>query len=479
MRRFPTALRGVLLALVVGAVALGVARGGSRPSATARPNVVLIVVDALRRDHLGSFGYDRPTSPTLDELARRGVLFTNLSSVSSQTATAVASLLTGRYPSETGVQFHARTRAFGDGRRRPHLDDSLIVLAESMRDAGYATAAVVANPWLAPDTGYAQGFDAFVEIVCGGLRPTEKPPCDAAQVTGPALALVEKSLGRPFFLYLHLMDVHSPYVKPGLTQRLFVTRPGHDRYRNGPVKRLADRDREFMVALYDEGIVRVDAAIASFLDRLRAFARPEDTLVTITADHGDEFVEHGGLGHGTTLYDELVGSFLLLYRPGALAPRRVDSRGSLIDVRPTLEELAGVPSGGSTGTSLASLARGEAVRRPGDLLLELGEQKAIIRDDWKLIVHPGSGRAELYDLRADVGEHRDRSAQAPERRETLRAALDAHLSAAVAPETTGDLTPLDPARIERLRALGYVAPPPGVAPVLRDPHRGAASGAIR
>ncbi|MDG2304574.1 MAG: sulfatase-like hydrolase/transferase [Candidatus Binatia bacterium] len=115
------------------------------PPATS-PNVVLVVIDALRRDHLGMFGDTRPTSPNLDALAREGVLFTNLSSVSAQTAPAVSSLFTGRYPSESGVQLYARDLSFGNGRKRPVLDDSLTVLAESMPDAGYATAAVVSNP---------------------------------------------------------------------------------------------------------------------------------------------------------------------------------------------------------------------------------------------------------------------------------------------------------------------------------------------
>lgn len=421
-------------------------------------NVVVLVVDALRRDHLSTFGYRRATSPNFDHLAASGALFTNVRSTSSQTAPSVASLFTGLYPAENGVQFFSKTLSFDEeGTKAPHLADSLDVLAESFRDAGYFTAAVVANPWISRTHGFAQGFDEFVEVECGGRNPDVKPPCHAGDVFDQALELLAAEPRQPFFLYLHVMDVHNPYIKPGITERMYVEKRGRDRYRNGSVSNLSEVDREFMVALYDEGIHHMDEALGGFLERLAEHSPPDRTLLAMTSDHGDEFGEHGGLGHGTSLYEELVGSFLLLHQPGALPGFWTNVSASLVDIRPTIEELAGLRgASASSGVSLARHARSGRPPEPRDLFVELGEHKGILRDEWKLIVGGGPSSIELFDLSTDRGERRDRGDAEGERLGRMRAALDAFLESA-APPARGPLGPtIDAERRERLQALGYV-----------------------
>ncbi len=418
-----------------------------------RPNVVLVVIDTLRRDRLSGLGHDRPTSPHLDELISRGVLFENLVSASSQTVPAVASLLTGLYPSETSVQYYGKKSSF-DGERPwseagPHFDASLTSLAERLKDGGYRTAAVVSNPWLKSEFGFDQGFESFVSLDCGDA-------CDGTDVVREALSWLSRAPSTsPFFLYLHFMDVHNPYRKQGITERIFVERRGIDLYRNGPVpKELRPRDLTYMEALYDEGIRRADMHLGSFLKGLSKRFPLERTLLVVVSDHGDEFAEHGGLGHGTTLYEELVGSFLLLHYPEKLAPRKISREASMVDVAPTILELVRLapPHPASGENLLASLDGDESRSRV--IYSELGSLKSARRGEFKLVLDLEDGRRELYRLSADPAEKKDVWGENQEIGKDLARVLSRFVANARGPE--GARRPIDRELRERLRALGYV-----------------------
>jgi arylsulfatase A-like enzyme len=420
-----------------------------------RPNVVLVVVDTLRRDRLSGLGHDRPTSPGLDALMTEGVLFDNLVSTSSQTVPAVASLLTGLYPSETSVQYYGKKSSF-DGERPwsevgPHFDSSLTSLAERLRDAGYRTAAVVSNPWLKGEFGFDQGFESFVSLDCGEA-------CDGKDVVREGLSWLSRRPRGPFFLYLHFMDVHNPYRKAGITERLFVERRGIDRYRNGPVPpELRPRDLEYMKALYDEGVRRADRHLETFLEELERYSPREKRLLVVVSDHGDEFAEHGGLGHGTTLYEELVGSFLLLHYPGKLAPARIPAEVSMVDVAPTILDLArlGAPDPAS-GKSLLPSIEGTDPGLDGRVLFsELGSLKSARRGGFKLVLDVDTGGQELYELSKDPAERENVWARNEEIGKDLARRLSRFVSNARGPGGAGG-RPVDDALREKLRALGYV-----------------------
>ncbi len=419
-----------------------------------RPNVVLVVIDTLRRDHLSGFGHERRTSPNLDRLIGDGVLFENLVSSSSQTVPAVASLLTGLYPSETSLQYYGKKSSF-DGERPwsevgPHFDSSLTSLAERLAGAGYRTAAVVSNPWLKPEFGFDQGFESYVSLDCGD-------ECDGKDVVREGLSWVSKDTSRtPFFLYLHFMDVHNPYRKKGITERIFVEKRGIDRYRNGPVPpQLRPRDLEYMKALYDEGVLRVDGNLESFLEGLERYSSRERTLLVVLSDHGDEFAEHGGLGHGTTLYEELVGSFLLFHYPAKLAPKRISAAASMIDVTPTILELIGVGSSNSgSGQSLVSWLDGEPDDSDRVLFSELGSLKSARKDDFKLVLDLDTGGKELFALAKDPAEKENVWTAHPEIGQELARRLSRFVASARGPGGAG--RPVEEKLRERLRALGYV-----------------------
>lgn len=450
-------LAGFLALSGIAACSAGTERVGPRP------NIVVIVIDALRKDHLGTFGYARPTSPRLDALAEESVVFENVMSAASQTVPATAALLTGLYPSQSGVQYYGKLHSF-DGVHHwqeagPNLSPSHTLMAEWLRAMGYRTGAAVSNPWLQSQFGFAQGFDDYLFDDCVNLSAPKQDVCDGNELVDRAVEWLATSDGRPFFLYLHFMDVHSPYAKPGITEETFVERRGRDRYVNGLAPDLRKRDLDYMAALYDEGIVHVDEAIGRFWDHLLEMGAANETLLLVTSDHGDEFHEHGGLGHGTTLYEELVGIFSLLRYPERLPAARIPTSVSAVDWMPTLAELLEAPLPSPLpGRSLLSLAtRDSAHTSSRALFAELGELKAIRDGSWKAILDFDSGGLELFDLAADPGESENLVDSEPETAQRLHDDLLRYLAGVVATEST-DLqdAPLDEKTLERLRALGYV-----------------------
>lgn len=300
--------------------------------------------------------------------------------------------------------------------------------------------------------GFDHGFETYVSLDCGDA-------CDGKDVVREGLSFLERGpSSSPFFLYLHFMDVHNPYRKEGISRGVYVEKRGVDRYRNGPVPEdLRPRDLAYMKALYDEGIRYVDDQIDALLRGLERHSPPERTLLLLVSDHGDEFGEHGGLGHGTTLYDELVGSLLVLHFPGRIAPARVSAEVSLVDVAPTILELTslGPPDPGSGQSLLPWL---DEVGPPGDervIFSELGSVKSARLGGYKLVLDLDTGGRELYDLRRDAEEKVNLAAANEEVEKDLLRRLSRFVAGARGPEGSAG-RPVDAKLRERLRALGYV-----------------------
>ena len=466
-RRTITGVSVSLLLAILVLAACSACFSDSQPAGP-RPNIVFIVVDALRRDHLSSFGYARPTSPRLDALVADGVLFENMMSAASQTVPATAALLTGLYPSQTGMQYFGKLHSF-DGEHHwqeagPQLDESHTLLAEWLGELGYRTGAAVSNPWLQPQFGFAQGFDDYLFDDCVNLRAPKQDVCDGNDLVERAIAWLEApdtpDADDPFFLYLHFMDVHAPYSKPGITTEKFVNRRGHDRYVNGLAPNLKKVDLEYMTALYDEGIQHVDGVIGRFWDHLVELDVAEETLLVVTSDHGDEFHEHRGLGHGTTLYEELVESFLLLRYPQKLPAARIPTTIAMVDLMPTIAALleVPVPADGPGRSVLGLAANPDATRTVSSraFFSELGELKAIRQADWKLILDVDSGEVQLFNLATDPGEQENLASSEPELAQRLRDDLLRFLAGVATESNDSEHVPLDEETLERLRALGYV-----------------------
>jgi arylsulfatase A-like enzyme len=430
-------------------LALLPAVGCSDPAAPARPNLVVVSLDTLRADHLGLYGYERGTSPHLDALAETAVVFDNAFSHSTHTAPAHRALFQSRVVSRTGAD-------------QP-------VLAEVLGAAGYRTAAFTGAGKVSAKLGFDRGFALFHEDIRG---------------FGASFPRIERWLREeaetPFFLFLHTYDIHLPYDPPPPFDTQFAA-DGYAGPVEGPRTRelvrktlrlgewahfegdlaLDASDRAQMVALYDGGIRYTD----QFIGRLEAVLRErglwEDTVVVVTADHGEEFWDHDSLAHGLTLYQEVLRVPLVVRWPGApagVAGRRVPDAVRLMDVAPSLLELAGVaPPPGFQGRSLVPWLRGETLP-PAPVLAELAHSRTWIRHPWKLIHHPREKRSELFELASDPGEQTDLAAERPGR----RGQLESELRQALAAADRNPVEPVNPTHVaddelrEQLRALGYV-----------------------
>jgi arylsulfatase A-like enzyme len=415
---------------------------------------VLISIDTLRADHLGAYGYSRPTSPNLDRLAAGGVVFENARSTAPWTLPAHASLLTGLAPSRHGV-------------RTPEhrLGADVPVLAEVLSDAGWTTAGVVNSRYLGRAFGLDRGFDHFEAI---------RPPAatEASSVESPARRWLEAHAGgAPFFLFVHFYDVHSDYGASPEIEALMAPGPaGGIRGRTEELQavRRGDRqldaaDLERVVALYDAGIRQVDEAIGRLLETLDELGVSERTWVVVTSDHGEEFLEHGGVLHGRTHYRELLHVPLLWRGPGVPAGVRIEAPVSLVDVVPTViaglglsdhppvdgVDLAPLLAGSSpeSGSGRYIVAEGDHGRNEDDTLRSIrGPRYALIHDRL-------SDRVELFDLRADPGESTDLAQARPEIRDELRRRLD---DATTESRPASPRTPLSAREEAELRALGYL-----------------------
>jgi len=432
-----TAMPRPLVVLLVAALASFAAPGCSRAP---QRNVVLIVIDTLRADALGVYGQAQPLSPAIDALAASGQVFENHISHGSQTVPATLSLHLSQLPAEHGFS-HRSIQHFLD--TRPVYPDRFTFLAEVFRDAGRATAGFVANPYLGAENGFDQGFETF-----------SSTQGDGAAITGSAVRWLEQwstKRERPFFLYLHTMDVHQPYQPPAPERARFA--PGEARIQLSGNRRLPfvdPGDLAYTRALYTACVAHADAQVGELVRRLDELRLREDTIVVLTADHGEEFGEHGGVGHGTTVYGELVRVPLVISAPGVLEPgRRIDHLSQHVDLAPTILRLAGV--------SVPGAFRGTSVLEPAErVFVENFSLRGVYRDGRKLIWNRDTGERQLFDLRDALDA---KPLEEPEVAQRLAADLEAYAQLESAPRG-GEPAPAaapawSPEEIERLRALGY------------------------
>ncbi|MCP4664205.1 MAG: sulfatase [bacterium] len=437
-----------------------------------RPCVLLVVIDTLRADKLGCYGNPRGLTPAIDQLAREGVVFERAFAHAPWTLPSVASLLTSLHPQEHGAGGWLDLSGLpAGGPTRPRfqgLDAEIETLAERFHDAGYATAAVSNVDFLAEEFGLAQGF----EHVDARRSDNNRDARTAAATTASALDWLSGHRRRPFFLMVHYFDPHAVYAPPPAFRRRFAaprdrtseafvfgTRQDLLRLRGGRI----EPDRAVLARaerLYDGEIAYTDSEIGRLLAGLDELRLKTSTLIVVTADHGEEFLDHGGFEHGHTLYDELLRVPLILRLPSVLPPQRIARRVRLIDVAPTLCELTGVAVAESfTGRSLLA-PEAELTDRP---VLAHGNFWGPPLMSWysgpyKLILTPGPAgaeRAELYVPTQDPGEQRDLSSVEPQVVERLKAELREQRRWLVA-RARGTEIELGPQERERLRALGYL-----------------------
>ncbi len=432
MRRAEAAVPAALLAVALaGCPGPG---GDTRRAPAARPavagtgrNVLLITIDTLRADHMGVYGYGRATSPRMDALARRGVVFEQAYTYWPKTRGSFVGIMTGRFSSQTGY-----------GKSHPLLLDFNPTLASVLKDAGYLTAATVDNPNVASSLGYAKGFDRYRETWEEKALVTEWDRTRAITEDGVRYMGAARP-DRPFLLWLHYVNPHAPYDPPPPWDTAFLDAEAARGERLRPVSgfhggvprqwSVPGRTLGGYVARYDGEIAAVDAEVGRLIDALDASAVRDRTLVVITSDHGESLGEHGYyFDHGEDLFDPSMRVPLLVAGPGIEAGRRTDVLATTLDLVPTvLDALKVSYPPDLAGESLLAAARGE--RRPFRPRLQ-GQNDRNLLGAWdrrfKIVAVPedAGARFALYDRKSDPGETRDVSRAQPEKMREERRELD-------------------------------------------------------
>lgn len=467
--------------LTIAGIAVVVAssrRQSVEPVAGGRgPNVVLISLDTVRKDALGCYGGTAST-PALDSLAAAGIRFQSAASCAPWTLASVSSFMTGLHPTTTGV-FTGENRLAGE----------FETLAEAFSAKGYHTHAIVTNTWLRSQFGLSQGFAvydhrtpeepppglysyaAFRAFRRFALRPPSHPPESASDVVDRALRLLGDTPPTPLFLWLHFNDAHDPYAPPRRHLPQVAGYRGAFRATSGRIVRLREGnrvsadDRRRIKALYHGEIEYMDACLGRLFAGIRDAGLQDHTIVAVVADHGEEFWEHGSVGHGHTLHTELLKVPFVLSFPGQVSAGVVGEMPvTLVDLAPTLRHLAGLPEGLTHGQALMDTMRPPAADRPrvAEALEFFWELKSAAVGKWKLILDPVSGDARLFDVAADPWERFDVSREYPMVVETLQDTLTAALSRYRADADRMRLArdasamTLTPQLREQLRAQGYI-----------------------
>jgi arylsulfatase A-like enzyme len=445
-------------------------------------NVILIVVDTLRADHLSQYGYTLDTSPALEPLVKASTLFTRAYSPSSWTVPATASLHTGVHP--------ARHKVI---RRGSSLNPKLHTLAEALKDEGYETFGVSYNLNVSRITKYHQGFETFLDY-----RGNLSAYPDITEMVDETLDWMarrqEKGEPRPFFLYLQPMNCHGPYRVPEAHRSVLLSRPPVSGFKynskimrrimwKGQIDKRKSVGPRYLRSLqeqYDTSIRYTTDEIGRLLGALVETGQFDNTLIVFTADHGEELFDHGGFTHGYTLYEEVVHVPLLIKMPGQKHASDSNALVSLMDIYPTVLEITGATfehdiDGRSIGALLSGMRKKEHdhadARRnaPADRILSLqlmwrprGRIKAVVSKRFKLIDvkkdYTRSGKAQyLFDLKTDPREEKDLSAYREKKRERLFQTLVKRFDEFT--EKKAYKRPknvLSSMKTEALKALGYV-----------------------
>jgi arylsulfatase A-like enzyme len=404
-----------------------------------RRNVILISLDTLRADRLAAYGAYRRTTPQIDAFARDAVVFTDAWAVWPETSGSHMSLFSSRFPSEHGVKSFINAPA-----------PSIELLAERLRREGYLTRAYTEDGGVWAHAGFARGFSAYAERRSADFVYRG----EVDQVFADGTRWVEAHADRTFFLFLHTYQVHGPYSPPAHYRALFLDVPGREP--PGP--------REAALA-YDQEARYTDDHVGPFLAQLKRLGLSDRTIVIILSDHGEEFGEHGGMGHGRTLHQEVLRVPLVIAAPGLLAPTQVITPTSLLDLAPTVLELLGLEAiPGQRGVSLVRPARtaasGGAVN-PADAARPIfGEVDRVDRTHVQQVSvrrHHATAIADLVNGTTRCYTAEDRAESKPSGTcPELSELIELHRQAAVPISATAPQKVADPELIEKMRALGYI-----------------------
>jgi arylsulfatase A-like enzyme len=452
--RSATGFAGITLLLAIGLISWEKMRARAvadlPPARTGAPNVLLIILDTVRAWNMGLYGYARPTTPELERWAEGGMVFDRVLATAPWTLPSHASMFTGRYAHELATNWNTP------------LEKGPPTLAEVLAERGYATAGIVANyRYTGWETGLSRGFARYVDyhITLGemlrsaalttsfhktfatllGLPPL-RPRIDARDINRWFLDwLAEREPGRPFFVFLNYLDAHDPYdPSPGF-QRKFAPGPRAARPPDG--EHVTEEAAQAELRLYDAAIAYLDSAVGGVLAELQRRNELANTIVILTSDHGEEFAEHGIMGHAASLYRASVEIPLVMSFPGKIPAGRVTRSVSLRNLAATILDLSGNPDPRIPGQSLRRYWEDSVAAVGGDTLLShirqlinqpqwwpasRGDMISVAAGGYRYIRNEATGAEELFDFEADREERHDLagtpegSARLPEFRRMLQ-----------------------------------------------------------
>lgn len=373
------------------------------------PNVLLITIDALRTDHLGCYGYTKNTSPNIDKFSQKGVLFINNTSQSHSTGPSCSSIMTSTYLKNHGV---LNLATFGY-----RLDDSFTTLAEVLKKYGYVTAAAVGCQHVLNkiirddfDSGIGQGFDIFYDNMRKKLR------FDAKEINQFVIPWLKKHSPKKFFLWIHYFDVHGPYIPPKSYSAKFYSSnnrqsipleliPPYQRHRDSNTAIITELN--YYIAQYNGAINFVDEQISALLDEFKKLGIFNNTIIIITADHGESLGEHDIYFQHRPIYEDVLRVPLIISGPGIPSNIRIESLTQNIDIMPTILDILEIPLHEEMeGVSLMPLIYGEKEEVHKEVFSESVDNRAkvIKTKEWKLIYNLENNQIELYNLKNDPKE---------------------------------------------------------------------------
>jgi arylsulfatase A-like enzyme len=415
-------------------------------------NIVFILVDTLRADHLNCYGYERQTSPVIDALASSGVRFAQVRSQASWTKNSMASLWTAEYPARTGVL-----------RFQHALPEAVTMPAEILEKAGFFTAGIWRNGWISSKFGFAQGFDVYYQPApsSGPEQMARRNPSlhpllgTDVDITASAREFLRTYAETRFFLYLHYMDVHQ-YVYDDESALFGV---------------------DYLDA-YDNAIRWVDGNIGALVEALAERDLLEKTLIVLASDHGEAFLEHGYEGHARDVYREVTETPLIMRLPRLIPVGQViEPLVQNIDIWPTILDLLDLPPLDSAqGTSLLPLVEAtNGIKTPATKAISRRPTFAHMDRTWARrnveprplvsvtdgryrLIRPLTppGEDELYDRVNDPTEQTNLASSQPERVERLGKLIEEYIKSAPATLVGAEDVDIDEVTLERLRALGYL-----------------------
>jgi arylsulfatase A-like enzyme len=489
----PAAITALLLgaaALLSSARSLDPVKAATLLSGTAqgRPNIVFLTLDTVRADHTSFGGYARDTTPVLNQLSKEWTVYNHLFGASDMTLTTHATMFTGLYPRQHGA-WHVPIPGSPAGRP---LESSFNTLAEVLAANGYSTASIAANAgWFTPFFGLTQGFQVsdvhsvmplersgtgYVRVLARTLLTPFTGTQDfdlgirrSAEINSSVFPFLDelKRRGTSFFLFLNYMDAHTPYLPPAPFDRQY---PGKDPSLRashfaamepdgtGKVYNLTPRERDMLVSQYDGGIAYEDQQVGKLVDKLKSLGLYDNTLILITADHGEHLGDHQLFTHGISVYQSLIHVPLLIKYPHQSGGASVDAPVSQIDFMPTLLATAGIRApAGLTGLDLRSVSSA-----PPRILFSASYQDhgfnnqtatAVISNGFKLI-DSTRGTRELFDLARDPEEQHDLYKVTDPLSRQMRADLDEWKK--IPAFRAKQDAQIDKENLDRLKSLGYV-----------------------